>query len=500
MTNAPIKNSYWIIPGKFLAGEYPRNPDQESSVAKLRNLTEAGIRVFIDLTTSLDGLLPYRDMLRQIDPQAEHHAFQVPDMGTPLAEATTCDILDEIDSALARGKGVYIHCWGGVGRTGTLVGCWLARHGLAGDAALEKLSSLWRWCPKSRHRQSPETEEQRNYILTWNKDIPDAEQDGILSRAQGCLMGQLAGDSLGSLVEFKSAEEIRSLYPSGIRKLANGGTWNTLAGQPTDDSELALMLARSLVEHGRFDRYSVRNAYRFWYDSRPFDCGATIAAGLRDQPNFESQANGALMRISPLGIFGTHHNLWDVGDWAKKDASITHPHPVCCEANALFAMALSRVIRSGCSSQSLYAGMLLWAETMDVHSALKGALADAATTPPKSYGRHQGWVLIAFQNAVWQLLHAPNLEEGVVDTVMRGGDTDTNAAICGALLGAMYGLEAVPTQWKEKVISCRPEQRAGVAHPRPKVFWPVDALELALQLLRNFGQTSPPNTGGSKSG
>jgi len=120
---------------------------------------------------------------------------------------------------------------------------------------------------------------------------------------------------------------------------------------------------------------------------------------------------------------------------------------------------------------------------MDVHPTLKGALADAATTPPKSYGRQQGWVLIAFQNAVWQLLHAQNLEEGVVDTVMRGGDTDTNAAICGALLGAMYGLEAVPTQWKEKVIACRPEQRAGVAHPRPEVFWPVDALELAQQLM-----------------
>ncbi|GAB6112553.1 hypothetical protein JCM14713_23110 [Desulfomicrobium salsuginis] len=94
----------------------------------MQALTAAGINFFIDLTTSLDCLLPYRDILQQIDPQAEHHAFPVPDMGTPLVEATTCDILYEIDSALARGKGVYLHCWGGVGRTGTLVGCWLARH------------------------------------------------------------------------------------------------------------------------------------------------------------------------------------------------------------------------------------------------------------------------------------------------------------------------------------------------------------------------------------
>jgi len=87
-----------------------------------------------------------------------------------------------------------------------------------------------------------------------------------------------------------------------------------------------------------------------------------------------------------------------------------------------------------------------------------------------------------------QPLHAPNLEEGVVDTVMRGGDTDTNAAICGALLGAVHGIEAVPSQWREKVLSCRPEQRAGVAPPRPEVFWPVDALELAQQLVENTGQ------------
>lgn len=483
MTQTPLENSYWILPGKFLAGEYPRTLDEDSSISRIKALLKSDVGVFIDLTTPANGLKPYRDIVNLIDGKIECCTFPIPDVSIPGSRQTTRDVLDLIDNSLAQGKGIYLHCWGGIGRTGTIVGCWLARHGFAGSAALEKLSSLWRWCPKSRHRQSPETEEQRNYILTWNEDASDSGHDAILSRAQGCLMGQLAGDSLGSLVEFKSAEEIRGLYPSGVRELADGGTWNTLAGQPTDDSELALMLARSLVEHGRFDRYSVRNAYRFWYDSRPFDCGATIAAGLRDQPNFESQANGALMRVSPLGIFGTRHNLWDVGDWAKKDASITHPHPVCCEANALFAMALSRVIRSGCSPQSLYAGMLLWSEEMGVQSALKGALADAATTPPKNYGRHQGWVLIAFQNVVWQLLHAPNLEEGVADTVMRGGDTDTNAAICGALLGAMYGLEAVPTQWKEKVLSCRPEQRAGVAHPRPEVFWPVDALELAQQLM-----------------
>ena len=97
---------------------------------------------------------------------------------------------------------------------------------------------------------------------------------------------------------------------------------------------------------------------------------------------------------------------------------------------------------------------------------------------------HMGWVLIAFQNALWQLLNAPGFEEGAIDTVMRGGDTDTNAAICGALLGAVYGANDIPTQWVESILKCRPEEgRPGVYRPRPKCFWPIDALELAEQLV-----------------
>lgn len=377
---------------------------------------------------------------------------------------------------------MYIHCWGGVGRTGTMVGCWLARHGFAGDAALAKLDELWGRCPKSRFRKSPETQQQRDYIVAW-KENPATDEAGMLSRAQGCLMGQLAGDSLGSLVEFKSAGEIRRLYPDGVRELADGGTFNTLAGQPTDDSEMALMLARSLAELDRFDAGAVREAYRFWLDSNPFDCGGTVRSGLRGTPNPESQANGALMRVSPLGIFGARKDLWEVAEWAAEDAALTHPHPICSQASALFTMTLSRAIRTGCSPVSLYAGMLLWAEHMDVEPALRGALLDAAISPPADFLRQQGWILIALRNALWQLLHAPSLEEGVIDTVMRGGDTDTNAAICGALMGAVHGLEAIPSQWKDKILNCRPERRQGVAHPRPEVFWPVDALELVRRLL-----------------
>ena len=95
---------------------------------------------------------------------------------------------------------------------------------------------------------------------------------GALARAQGCLLGQLAGDSLGSLVEFRTPAEIRGEYPDGVRELADGGVWNTLAGQPTDDSEMALTLARLLAAQGRYEPDAARRAYLSWLDSGPFDC------------------------------------------------------------------------------------------------------------------------------------------------------------------------------------------------------------------------------------
>jgi ADP-ribosyl-[dinitrogen reductase] hydrolase len=111
---------------------------------------------------------------------------------------------------------------------------------------------------------------------------------------------------------------------------------------------------------------------------------------------------------------------------------------------------------------------------------VRECLESAAASPPENFQDHKGWVLVALQNAFWQLLHAPSLEVGVCDTVMRGGDTDTNAAIAGALLGAVHGVRAIPAQWREAIFCCRPQQgRLGVHRPRPKPFWPIDAMPLA---------------------
>lgn len=330
---------------------------------------------------------------------------------------------------------------------------------------------------------------------------------GMVSRAQGCLLGQLAGDSLGGLVEFQETAAIRSGYPRGLRDLANGGCWSNLAGQPTDDSELALALARTLVLIGRYDEGEVLEAYVRWYkDPQTFDIGGTIGRALRaaaaasnpsdrlrrvsQEASQTSQANGALMRVSPVGIFcaGRPQAAADV---ARRDSLLTHPHRACVDASAVYVAAIATAIAKGGAPADCHAAALAEADRTHVAPEIRNALTAASHSPATSYdGDNMGWVLIALQNAFYQLLHAPNLEEGIVDTVMRGGDTDTNGAIAGALLGAVHGRENVPERWVQTLLKCRPGAGSATRHPRRLEYWPVDALELAEALLR-AGLRSP---------
>ena len=169
MERRPIEHCYWVEPGQLLAGEYPLVKDDEAaSKAKLAALIEAGVTTFIDLTEAGE-LSPYAQWLES--ESQTHHRFPIEDVRIPDTPETTVEILDTIDTHIAQGEVVYLHCLGGVGRTGTIVGCWLARHGLPGAAALEHLEELWGKCPKSVTKpRSPETEEQRRYVREWAEE------------------------------------------------------------------------------------------------------------------------------------------------------------------------------------------------------------------------------------------------------------------------------------------------------------------------------------------
>lgn len=304
---------------------------------------------------------------------------------------------------------------------------------------------------------------------------------GLLSRAQGCLLGQVAGDSLGGLVAFLGAAEIAARHGDGPRLLADGGQRGLLAGQVAADSELALALARSVLTKGGYTPQAALEAYRGWLASEPFDCGPTVRAALSGRPDAQSQANGSLRRASPLGILAHAQTPQVASRWARLDAALTHPHPVCGDATAAYVVALAHAVREGDGPQAAFDAAFEWARAEAV-GPVREALAMAQDMPPSSEGQNAGWVLVALQNAFYELLHGPSLEQGVLATVRRGGDADANAAVTGALLGAVHGREAVPQQWRSLVLGCRPIPGAG-PRPRPMECWATDALEIAEGLL-----------------
>jgi hypothetical protein len=166
----PIPESYWVEPGRLLAGEYPGRFDEEQTRKRLDSLIEAGLDVFIDLTRPGE-IPPYAQTLldeaRMYNIEVSYHRFPIGDFGLPTPEQMK-SIQDTIDENLQAGRKIYLHCWGGIGRTGTAVGCYLVRHGNSGPEALKQLSEWWKQVPKSDyHPHSPETQQQVDFIRNW---------------------------------------------------------------------------------------------------------------------------------------------------------------------------------------------------------------------------------------------------------------------------------------------------------------------------------------------
>jgi len=168
----PTPASYWVVPGKLLAGEYAGSRDEELTRQRMAAFLDAGFDTFLDLTT--EGELPsYLSILMKEannrDRRLHYQRFPTPDEGLPSVEMMTA-ILAAIDTAIAQERKVYFHCHGGIGRTGTVVGCYLAHQGLDGKAALQRLKELYR--PSMQFDffpYVPETDEQARFVLEWKE-------------------------------------------------------------------------------------------------------------------------------------------------------------------------------------------------------------------------------------------------------------------------------------------------------------------------------------------
>lgn len=181
----PHPNCYWVLPDRLLAGDYPADIDKAVTPKKIQLLLDAGVTFFLDLTqeyerTSQGSVEPYLLHLQKIAHErnitVKYQRMPIYDGGVPSQEFMN-EILDVIDTALKNGHTVYVHCLGGIGRTGSVVASHLIRHGMTNTQALEQVAYWWRSVAKSlRHKRSPQTDIQIRFVKCYSDKNQKANQ------------------------------------------------------------------------------------------------------------------------------------------------------------------------------------------------------------------------------------------------------------------------------------------------------------------------------------
>ncbi len=501
----PLPNSYWVVPDRLLAGEYPTGGSDDATQERLQLLLAAGIDCFIDLTEpgerdTYEYLLP-----GPYSPQAVVYVRKpIRDHGLPESPGQMEEILDELDSALAEGRSVYLHCRAGIGRTNLAIGCWLASGGQTGETAIERLNELWRESARSEFWPSvPETEAQCDYVRRWRSSrrrgatapqpavpapapamarspapqlTPAPASGDSRDRFRGLLLGIAIGDAIGQPARGQRAGAI-----AVGDTLAGGGPLDLPAGAWSDKAAMALCLAESFAEQKRMDAPDQLQRYQHWQrEGRWTSTGQCVGispataralataqwtgnpySGSHDPARADAEP---LARIGPAVAFAVATPKVAV-EFAVSCARVTHQAPLTLDAVRYFAALLAGAL-AGATKESLLAPYFAPVAGFWDSVVLKPRMNDVALG---SWRRNKPRAIVnaahaaagALEAALWAFERGGSPGECLAIAASLGGDADITAAIVGELAGAHYGAKSLPKSWRAAV--ARGDEIEGLA-------------------------------------
>lgn len=278
-----------------------------------------------------------------------------------------------------------------------------------------------------------------------------------IQRATGAVVGSAVGDALGAPFEFGPAGAFSARFPeSGAGgEMCGGGGWDP--GEATDDTQMAVLVAESLLECAGLDLPDMFGRFQQWAKSDPKDIGLQtedvltngmpwdLAAGIHFQVNQRAAGNGSLMRASTSAVYFAAHGRQVTMDAARRIAALTHGDRAAWEGTAIFHELL-RVAMAGADPLAALPATLAL-----VHPEHRERYATvlAPDWHPEQATEFNGAVWPCLGSAVWALRITATFEGAVRAAIDIGGDTDTVAAVTGGLAGAVYGVDAIPTRWTE---------------------------------------------------
>jgi ADP-ribosylglycohydrolase len=454
---APLPNSYWVLPGRLLAGEYPTAGQLDGTRERIERLLGAGIDCFVDLTPPGE-LPPYEDLLPA---GITHHRVPIRDHDVPAHPQVMADILALIQSALRSGRSPYVHCHAGVGRTGTVMGCFLVERGLSADAALEELNRAWQQSARAAlWPQIPETEAQLQYVRNWAARALGEVHSIHPTRER--FLGALVGLAVGDALSAPTAQSEPGTFEP-VTGLTGGGVYDLPAGAWTDDTAMALLLGESLLACRGFDARDQIDRYLRWrqegYRTATDRCiglragvaKALAAAQWRRQLFPGSHAPRQLdpeplSRIAPAVLFA-FPALEEAVRLAGDAARITCQAPVAVDACRALAAMLHVALQGGSKSEVLFPPVPTLLEGAAVRPPMRSLRGGHYRRKRPGRMRSGTTTVQVLEAALWAFDRTSNFAEGALLAVNLGGNSDIVGAVYGQLAGAHYGVGAIPAPW-----------------------------------------------------
>jgi ADP-ribosylglycohydrolase len=300
-------------------------------------------------------------------------------------------------------------------------------------------------------------------------------------RAVGAVVGSAVGDALGAPFEFGPAGQFTGRFPSG-GEMCGGGGWDP--GEATDDTQMALHVAQSLLDHDGLDLPDIFARFQRWATADPKDIGIQTqtvlangepwhrAATVHFEQNMRAAGNGSLMRAAPSAVYFAAAGRAATMTAARQISALTHGDPAAGEGTAIYH-ELIRVALAAADPLDAIDDTLA-----EVDSAQRERYATvlAPTWHPELAREPNGAVWPCLGSAVWALRTTTSFEDALRAAIDLGGDTDTVAAVTGGLAGAVYGGTAIPARWTEPLHVPLPGTDQTLRH--------ADLIDLTNRLLR----------------
>ncbi|WP_320130210.1 ADP-ribosylglycohydrolase family protein [uncultured Sphaerochaeta sp.] len=309
-----------------------------------------------------------------------------------------------------------------------------------------------------------------------------------LDRVKGALLGLFVGDALGTQAEGLLEADLLTDFPQGIGEMYTKDRIFGDCGEISDVSELAILVAQSILLNSRFDADHIKATYRKWLQEEPSLTKPSLKTAIETAPLSKTEANGVLSRIVPVAIYGIDLPLKNLMEMTESECMITHQSQVCIDSSKLLALALAKIISEETGGEELIGYLKVCAMKYHFDERIQNVLKGAVKTNAISCdGKDKDSVLLCLQIALKTLLGSSSFEEGMQHIVMKGGSACTNAAIYGSLAGAFYGVEAIPDRWIDELQapdSLSRVMRKQAAHRRFNMDLETMANDLAKGLLK----------------